>query len=232
MKYIQKTAFASLAVASLLWSATSHAAPLPPNSSIVPSVVPPPSGATILTNTTINFVGLNNFGQQVFSGTLFSTVFANDGANLLGGLTFGYRLVNNSFPSSLDAIGELNIESFAGFVLDVGINAGGLLGPVKDPIFITRTGLPTPDSKLEFLFKTPPPPIGSFQDNLLPGETSPMILVRTAAQAYRVGDANVINGGVATINAFVPAVVVPEPTALSLAVIGAVALAARRKMNS
>lgn len=229
MKYISQPALASLAVASLLWSVTTQAAPLLPGNSIPPSPVLAPAGATVLTNVAFNFVGLNNLSQPVFSGTLLTTVLANDLNNPLGGLTFGYRIINNSFPSSIDAIGELNIESFAGFALDVGVESAGLPGVVKDPLLITRTGLPVPDSKLEFLFKTPL--FAGFQDNLLPGETSPWLLVRTAAQAYDLGNANVINSAVATVATFVPAVVIPEPTTLSLALASVIALVARRKLS-
>jgi hypothetical protein len=177
-----------------------------------------------LASSTNYFVGVSS-STIVFTGNLVSSVWSGDAANPLGGLTFTYRLSNDG--TSLDSIGEMNLTSFTGFGTDVSMLAGSL---GLAPLVANRPALPGPGSKVEFLFKTPIGGVPNFTDNLAPGVSSVLLVIQTDAPSYTFGNAAIINGGVANAETFAPSVIIPEPTAFSLALLGLVGLGlARRK---
>lgn len=201
--------------ASALLTVTAPATLLNPSSSVALGGLHGPLGATLLASTNASFSG----ASSAFSGNLISSVYSGDAANSLGGLTFAYLLSNN--PGSTHAIGELNLSSFGLFQTSVGYTNIGVV-----PLYATRVG----STLIEFALKdSPPPPFGNFQDNLLPGQTTALLLIHTDAQFYELGVANVINSTTATTVGFVPAIAVPEPTTISLGLLTLVALAVRRK---
>lgn len=215
MKYLNLSKFAVAVAASALLTVAAPATLLNPSTSVALSGSHGPLGATLLASTNASFAGANS----AFSGNLVSSVYSGDLANPLGGLTFAYLLSNNS--DSTHAIGELNLSSFGLFQTSVGYTNVGVL-----PLYATRVG----SSLIEFALKdSPPPPFGNFQDNLLPGQTTALLLIHTDAQYFDVGVANIINSTVATTTTFVPAIAVPEPTTISLGLLSLVALAATRK---
>lgn len=229
---MKKPLFSKITTVLLLAGVFAHQASavlLPPGGTIGSFLAPafpaepgPVPGSILLTSTTNSFVGLNSGSTVVFTGTLISSAWAGDFSNPLGGLTFTYRLFNDS--TSLDKIGEMNLTSFAGFGTDVSVLLGS---PGLDPLVATRTGTPVPDVKVEFLFKTPAVGFPSFQDNLAPGMFSSLLVIQTDAPAYTIGNAAIINGGVATADTLVPSLV-PEPTTMSLALLGLIGLGVTR----
>lgn len=226
------TAIGRIAALVLVGTATvqTFAAPLTPGGPTVGSyfgpafpVEPGPSlGATLLASSTNYFAATSG----VFTGNLISSVWAGDTFNPFGGLTFTYLLSNDG--TSTDSIGELNLSSFAGFATDVSV----MLGSVGlAPLVANRTGTPIPDVKVEFLFKTPIGGSPNFNDNLDPGLSSALLVIQTDAPFYVIGNAAIINGGTADTDTYVPSLIIPEPTTMSLALLGLVGLgfARRRK---
>jgi hypothetical protein len=212
-----------LTVGSLITS-LSHATLLTPGNGVSPSFEAEPVGATLVTSLTTSFTGLNNVNAVVFTGSLKSSVWSGDTSNPFGGLTFTYALTNDL--NSLDTIGELNLASFAGFLTDVSVNGPGVI-----PLAITRSGaVPNPfGSKISFLLLTGPP---GFQENLLPGQYTSLLIVQTDALDYTTGNAAIINAGTANTATLVPATVVPEPTTLALAALGLLAAVGMRKSRA
>lgn len=214
-------------------AAQSVAAPLPPGGTVGSFIAPvfpaepgPVAGSILLTSTTNSFIGVNSSSTVLFTGTLISSVFAGDFSNPFGGLTFTYRLFNDG--TSLDNIGEMNLTSFGGFATDVSMLIGS---PGLAPLVATRTGTPIPDTKVEFLFKTPVGGPLSFQDNLAPGLFSALLVIQTDAPAYTLGNAAIINGGVASVDTLAPSLIVPEPATMSLALLGLISLGLAQRRN-
>ncbi len=211
--------FALLAVGAFATS-LSQATLLSPGAGISLSPEAEPVGATLVDSLTSPVNGVNNANTTVFTGNLVSSVWSGDTSNPFGGLTFSYQLHNDA--NSLDAIGELNLSSFAGFLTDVGFDGPGVV-----PLAATRSGIPVPDSKISFLLLTPFP---NLQDNLLPGQSTVLLIIQTDASAYDRGNAAIINSGTANTSTLVP--VVPEPSTLALAALGLMAVAAMRKFRA
>lgn len=212
--------FLALVAVGVFTTSLSQATLLNPGAGISLSLEAEPVGATLVDSLTSPFTGQNNVNATVFTGNLVSSVWSGDTSNPFGGLTFSYQLHND--PNSLDAIGELNLSSFAGFLTDVGFNGPGVI-----PLAATRGGIPVPDSKISFLLLSPFP---NLQDNLLPGQSTAMLIIQTDAWAYDRGNAAIINSGTANTAALVP--VVPEPSTLALAALGLMAVAAMRKSRA
>lgn len=213
--------FKSLAlVAALSTSVATQAAPLLPGGSSPVLLEPDPSGATLVASTNVSFTGINFFGVTKFTGTLVSEVWSGDTSNPFGGLTFTYLLGNDS--SSLDAIGRLTLSSFSNYQTDVSFftNAPGS-GVI--PLNAVRSA---GGDQIDFNLLSP-----SFQHNLLPGQSTMLLVLQTSSQVYDIGNASIINSAVANAVALVPTTAIPEPGTLSLAVLAAVALAAQRKFR-
>lgn len=165
-----------------------------------------PLGATLVATTNVTFAGINFFGNVNFTGTLQSSVWAGDASNPFGGLTFTYLLHNDA--ASLDALGRLTLSRYAGFLTDVSFNGPGVV-----PFNAVRS---VTGDQIDFNLLSGPP---AFQHNLLPGQSTALLIIQTDSPVYNLGNASVIDSAVANMIAFVPRAV-PEPTVTALALAG------------
>ena len=188
---------------------------LSPNSFITGlSLEVEPVGASLLATTSVPFNGVDSGNNILFSGSLVSSVWTGDTSNPFGGLTFTYEL--SSSASSISSIDRLTLNRFAGFLTDVGYNGAGVV-----PSRVNRTS----DGELiAFVFEN-----ASFQPSLVPGSSSPVLVIQTDSPVWAIGNASVIDGATANVPVSVP-LAVPEPTALGLVLVGVVALAARKRI--
>lgn len=194
---------------------TTQAVPLAPGTASPLFPESEPLGATLVATTNVAFAGINFFGNVNFTGTLQSSVWAGDASNPFGGLTFTYLLHNNA--GSLDALGRLTLSRYTGFFTDVSFNGPGVV-----PFNVVRSGS---GDQIDFNLLSGPP---TFQHNLLPGQSTALLIIQTDSPVYHLGNASVIDSAVANMIAFVPRAV-PEPTAAALALAGVGVAWARRR---
>jgi hypothetical protein len=184
-----------------------RAASLVPGSSIALSSEAEPVGASIVTTASIPFTA------PTFSGTLVSTVWANDTSNpFAGGLTFTYRLNNNG--SSPDPLDRFTLSSYAGFQTDASYFGAGIVpaSAVRNPS----------GNQISFNFT------GLFEGTLTPGLSSPLLIIQTDSTGWQNSSAAVINSSSANVATFAP-LAVPEPASAALLVLGVLAIVVRRK---
>jgi hypothetical protein len=236
------------ALGALVLALVILSAPMSQAAFITPSqvVVPPPSGevgvpmvsgvnpGTLLASNAAPFT-FNTTGG-ITTGTLLSAVFLNP----TGTLDFYYQVTNNvGSASSLRA--ESNV-AFGGFLAAVAFRADCNTGAVvcaggfvagnlaEAPQTADRNADPTGNT-IGFNF-TPAPP----GQKIEPGTTSPVLIISTNATNWKAGNAEVLDGGSATVAAFQPAAAVvtgvPEPASLALIGFGLVALAGVRRFSA
>jgi hypothetical protein len=165
----------------------------------VPVEADPPAGSTLIAGGTPEpFAG---FG---FSGVLISSVFRG---NTFGpdALTFTYQLSNDA--ASVNALHRMTISSFASFLTDVSIQAGGV-----QPTLADRS---TPDV-IGFSFLDG---LGG-QGPVRPGGQSSLMVIETNSLAFTPSTASVIDGSIAGVVSFAPLPAIPEPATLVLGAIG------------
>ena len=155
-------------------------------------VVPPPTGGTT-------------------SGELRSAVYMNT----TGTLDFYYQVVNDA-SSSTDIARESDanfagFETWTGFRLDGASLPGGIFtdGGIL-PFTADRDG-----AGIVVGFNFGPLP----GDRILEGTTSAVLVISTNATMYTIGNASIIDGGTATVEAFQPAAI-PEPSTAMLVCAG------------
>lgn len=153
------------------------------------------------------------FNTGTFSGVLTSQVLMGDTSNLLGGLTFTYRVSNNQGSQNVEA--RLTVNGYTGWTTDGGyqIPLTGLSPALADRQTADVVG---------FSFLSAPLGVGPIQ----PGQQSTLLVVQTNAPTWTGSFASVIDGTVATIPTFGPA---PEPATLTLLALSAAALIRRRR---
>lgn len=210
--------FRVLFAAASLSVSVASAVPLIPGSASPMVLEAEPIGATLVASTNVTFNGVDFFGNIKFTGNLLSQVWSGDTSNPFGGLTFTYLLSNNA--SSPDAMGRLTLSSFSGHLTDVSFNGPGVV-----PLNTVRS---SGGDQIDFNLLSPL----NFAHNLVPGASTPTLILQTDSLVYNIGNASIINSGVANAVALVPTTVVPEPTSLALAGLGLLALALRRKSQA
>ena len=219
MKFMR---FELLTLAAVLSFAPANATPLLPGGSASLFLEPEPVGASLVASTNVSFTGVNFFGDTKFTGSLLSQVWSGDSSNPFGGLTFTYILSNDN--SSVDAIGRLTLSSFGGYSTDVSFFTNTFSGVI--PFNAVRSG--GSGDQIDFNLLSGPP---NFQHNLLPGESTYLLVLQTSSPVYNIGNASIIDSAVANAVALVPTTVVPEPGTLGLATLGLAGLFARRKLG-
>ena len=203
--FLRRVGAGCVALAGLLLFAATNASAAPLTSvpagflSPVPVETDPPAGSTLIAGGTPEaFAGLG------FSGVLVSSVFRG---NTFGpdSLTFTYQLSNDA--ASLNALHRMTISSFASFLTDVSIQAGGV-----QPTLADRS---TPDV-VGFSFLDG---LGG-QGPVRPGGQSSLMVIETNSLAFTPSTASVIDGSIAGVVSFAPLPAIPEPGTLALGVIG------------
>jgi hypothetical protein len=167
------------------------------------------NGATLLASQTSAFFSPGNL-----NGTVNSWVFRNDPANLLGGLTFVYRV--NNVPGA-DAVEFFTPGGFAGFTLFVDQSNAPGAGTVPINPGVARNG-----SGDIVLFGW------SSVATIMPGQSSMYLILYSNAGSFVQGTGGVIDNGGATVNIFTASV--PEGgSALVLLGVGLVAIEGLRR---
>jgi hypothetical protein len=202
------------------------------------------------TQATITPVGLGAFPPDVFPGCAGCTLLAsfNSGTVTSGLLTFDlnsavYLDPSNTFgagdldfmyqvsnsASSSDSITRVTAINFTGFLTDVGFTTAGASLP--GGLFVNGTVAPQLVDRLSaatvgFSFNAPLTLV------IAPGETSTVLIIETDATQFTAGTANIIDGSVATVDAFEPASSpTPEPVSALLMGTGLLSIAVIRRLR-
>ena len=203
------------------------ATPLPgtvltaPASTALPGLVAPGTLAgTLLASLVTPYSFTTTTGTT--SGTVTSAVYRNSS----GTLDFYYQVSNNA--SSKTSIARESNVSFLGFTTWTGFRTdavGPFVAGSIAPLTADRDSL---GSVLGFSFNPPT------STEILPGQTSDILVISTDATGFTAGNAEVLDGGSVTVASFQPAApaAVPEPSSLMLLGTGALGLlgALRRKL--
>jgi hypothetical protein len=192
---------------------SSFATMLTPSSAIIaPGEADPGVGAVVVGG------GLPiPFLAASYSGTLTSTVWTNDPANPFGldKLTFTYVIANDA--GSAHELHRFTISSFDNFQTDVSYSTTLPAGIA--PLFIDRS--PGLGDVVGFSYPTPIPPVLLGPGAITPGSTSMVMVIQTDALLFQPTMASVINGSTTMVPSLAPQALIPEPSSLALAALGA-----------
>jgi PEP-CTERM motif len=183
-----------------------NASLLAPGSSLTLTSEAEPMGGTAIATLSTPFVA------PTFSGTLVTTVWSGDTSNPFGGLTFTYQLSNNSI--SPDPMDRFTLSSYAGYSTDVSYFGAGI---VPNSVVRNPAG-----NQISYNFT------GPFEGTLIQGASSALLIIQTDAAGYQDSVAGIINSSSVNAATFAP-VTIPEPATAALFLVGALALAVRRK---
>lgn len=219
----------ALALTALLVSGpSSQAAPslLTPGGPAMGVVLVPTGTApgTLLASLTSPFSFTTTAGTT--SGSILSAVYLNSN----GFLDFYYQVQNSA--NSTTALSREANEAFGSFATFAAFRTdGGSLGT----IFSNGVAADAPvsadrDSSGAVVgFNFVPTPPGT---KIPPGVTTPVMIIGTNATAFTAGNAQVVDGGSATVAAFQPAAAsVPEPATFALLGFGVLGLVGVRKLT-
>jgi len=146
-----------------------------------------------------------------FSGTLEEWVAQDVNT---GGLDFLYQVVNSS--GSADAIEHMSVTGYSGYTTDVGFCSdlgGGGAVPCGNPLGGSATLAPSTivhssGSVVDFSF---------LNSGIAPGAQTYDLVIKTNAEYYGFGTANLIDGGVTSLTTFAPTTTAtPEPASTGL----------------
>jgi hypothetical protein len=140
------------------------------------------------------------FTSAAFTGTLTSKVWADDESNPWGGLTFTYKLANNS--DCLESLGLFALRGFDGLLTDVNYS-----GPGIAPRSVDRS---VDGNQITF---------GFFDrhggETLLPGDTSAWLVIQTGCTSWGLNQLVGLDALEVIAPAFTPTAV-PEPNITAL----------------
>ena len=230
MKTIKSAALIALAGAVLAFVSAAHGAPLLVGGAFLTPAEPDPFLGAVVGFTVQPFATVPGPGQ--FSGTLTTTVILDDPSNpfanvgnpdpLLHGLTFVYQLHNNAV--SFNPLARMTNIDFTPFSTDVSYQPGGGLLP---PTSSDRTSSP---AIIGWSFTGAPLGLGK----ITPGTTTTPLVIQTNAPGFIEILANIIDGSVVQAATFGPSPSpplggFPEPSALTLLLLGTFGLVWRRR---
>jgi len=180
-----------VAMFSLMMVTTAFAIPLlPGNLSVTPTGVAAPTGDLVASIIDAPFTGIDANGVVVFTGLLNQRVYSNT-----TGMLFTYLFKNDS--GSADVINRLTTTDFKGWTTDVNslMTAGH-----PWPLTIERSANGSVVAGAHY--------------DVLQGETSSLLWIQTDAKYYGIGSTSLIDGGIANIKTYAPAI--PEPGTMML----------------
>jgi len=173
--------------------------------------VPNESGNAALTGATLGSTNTQTISTSDLSGTLYTAVIKE--AN--GTYDFLYQVVVSS--GSKDGIARLTGTDFTGYATSVSYST-------TDNFGYFQTGTVAPDSADRHTDDT----VGfNFNSNVPKGSTSEIMIIGTNATAFQTGTVGVIDGVPASLSGFEPlgpAGMVPEPSTLAIAGLGALGM--------
>ena len=205
---------------------------------IVPSAVVTPGGPAVAVPLTAAAPGsllaslVAPFAFSTTAGTTSGTIVSAVFRNPSGTLDFYYEVVNNG--TSVTALSREPDTSFDGFATSLAFRLDGasLGGPfmASSPGIIPVTGDRDSSGTVVGFNFTPAPP----GTKIPPGTTSAVLVISTDATNFRAGDAEIIDGGAATVASFEPTSIVspppvPEPASFALVGLGLLAVAGIRR---
>lgn len=196
---------------SFFASSRAEATPLAADSFVVPANAGVFDPGTLLDSITAPFVTTTNSVTGIVRAAVYR--------NLSGFLDYYYQVLND--PTSITGVARVTVLNFGTFATSVAYrtDAFGMFSASSvNPLGVDRS---LDGSTIGFGFGN------TSATKVDAGEVSSVMMVSTDATQYGPGFANVINGGVATVEAFAPQV--PEPASAALALLGALGLVARKR---
>jgi len=178
------------------------------------TAVVPPAPFTVFTTGPQAFVAKDIANNISFTGLLDTTVYTDPG-NPLGGLDFVYQFSNDPNPNN-DNILHFAATSFSGYLTDADFVAGSGT-PGNFPSTVQRDAF---GDTIDFDFP--------LADAVVPGATSVLLVIKTNAPTFVMGNASLQDGGNVSITAPAPAAV-PEPTTAAIAGFALCAMGLRRR---
>ncbi|EMD83299.1 PEP-CTERM sorting domain-containing protein [Pacificimonas flava] len=206
-----------LALAVFSVPAAAAATPLPPGSTVIISDFAGTLGTQIAQSS--ESPGL---GVATFEGTFRSAVYQNDD----GTLDFVYQFTNDTGPSSVQ---RLTFSAFDNFAVDI-FRTGADIDGADDLFTVGNQMALNADRSISGEAIGVNFSDGSLAGRINPGESSFTYILRTSATSFTDGVFGAINGGALSVVSFAPEEAdVPEPGALGLLGLGALALAYSRR---
>jgi hypothetical protein len=229
MKSLSLTA---LAAAMFVCWGSAQGAPIAIGGAFLTPAETDPTGGVLVASTVAPFVTPPGVGQ--FSGVLSTWVYQDDPSNPFAGigdsdpthhgLTFVFQLHNDA--TSTTSLERMTSVDFTPFQTDVSYQAPAAGLP---PTSVDRSSGP---STIGWTFQGAPLGLG----RIAPGLTTALMVVQTNAPGYVDVLANVIDGSVVQMPTFGPSATpiggTPEPSSLTLLLLGACGLVRQRKNRS
>lgn len=212
MKSVMIATVAGLAVSS------AFASPLLPGGSVSP--IPVYTNSLLTATLVAPYLQMPFSSGGLFAGTLNMAVFTNMPDNPYGStfLSFAYQLSNDA--SSSNSLGRFTVNGYSGFLTDVGTDGDAVY---NTPAYLAgfEATRQSDGSSIGFSFLN-----GGGFSQIGPGGFSRVFIVHTNATAWTMSPASVIDGDIATTEAYSP---VPTPGAGALLGMGLIAAGRRRR---
>lgn len=200
-------ALAVLSALAIFSSTFADASLLDPGSTITLRSAHEPEDGHLIAQTNFTFTSAS------FTGTLTSKVWENDESNPWGGLTFTYRLANDS--DCRESLGLFALRGFEDLLTDVNYSGSGIA-----PRTVSRS---TDGDQITFGFFN-----RHGDETLFPGDTSTWLVIQTGCTSWGLNQVVGLDALEVIAPAFTPAAV-PEPTLATFLCLSAFVAFARLK---